>query len=84
MVTAAALKLTVTTGKFRPKYHPHFPPEQVVTLFRNQVVNIGEISTQVLQMGIACGSATTMAEGTDLFAKKDVDRQFSEIKKSKK
>ncbi len=33
MVTAAALKLTVTTGKFRPKYHGHFPPEQVVTLF---------------------------------------------------
>ncbi|MDQ1150351.1 6-phosphofructokinase 2 [Sphingobacterium zeae] len=36
---------------------------------------------QVLQMGIACGSATTMAEGTGLFAKKDVDRLFSEIKK---
>lgn len=35
----------------------------------------------VLQMGIACGSATTMAEGTGLFAKKDVDRLFSEIKK---
>lgn len=36
---------------------------------------------QVLQMGIACGSATTMAEGTGLFAKKDVDRLFSEIKR---
>ena len=35
----------------------------------------------VLQMGIACGSATTMAEGTGLFAKKDVDRLFSEIKR---
>ena len=35
----------------------------------------------VLQMGIACGSATTMAQGTGLFAKKDVDRLFSEIKK---
>lgn len=44
MVTATALKLTVTTGQFRPKYHGHFPPEQVVTLFRNQVVNISETS----------------------------------------
>jgi len=35
----------------------------------------------VLQMGIACGSATTMAQGTGLFAKKDVERLFSEIKK---
>ncbi|MNN50919.1 6-phosphofructokinase isozyme 2 [compost metagenome] len=35
----------------------------------------------VLQMGIACGSATTMAEGTGLFAKKDVDRLFSEMKR---
>ncbi|WP_333862435.1 hypothetical protein [Sphingobacterium sp.] len=45
MVTATALKLTVTTGQFRPKYHGHFPPEQVVTLFRNQVVNISETSS---------------------------------------
>lgn len=48
MVTATALKLTVTTGQFRPKYHGHFPPEQVVTLFRNQVVNISESSTMLL------------------------------------
>ncbi len=35
----------------------------------------------VLQMGIACGSATTMVQGTGLFGKKDVDRLFSEIKR---
>lgn len=35
----------------------------------------------VLQMGIACGSATSMVQGTGLFGKKDVDRLFSEIKR---
>ncbi|WP_346068431.1 hypothetical protein [Sphingobacterium siyangense] len=47
MVTATAPKLTATTGQFRPKYHGHFPPEQVVTLFRNQVVNISETSSLI-------------------------------------
>lgn len=50
MVTATALKLTLTTGQFRPEYHGHFPPEQVVTLFRNQVVNISETSKVILNI----------------------------------
>ena len=36
---------------------------------------------EVLRMGIACGSATTMAEGTALFQKKDVDRLYGEVRK---
>ncbi|MDF2553573.1 MAG: 1-phosphofructokinase family hexose kinase [Chryseobacterium sp.] len=34
---------------------------------------------KVLSMGIACGSATTMAEGTGLFIKENVERLFDEI-----
>lgn len=34
---------------------------------------------EVLSMGIACGSATTMAEGTGLFTKENVERLFNEI-----
>jgi 6-phosphofructokinase 2 len=37
-------------------------------------------SNEILRMGIACGSATTMAEGSALFAKKDVDRLLKKIK----
>lgn len=36
---------------------------------------------EVLSMGIACGSATTMAEGTGLFTKENVDRLYKEIEK---
>lgn len=36
---------------------------------------------EILRMGIACGSATTMAEGTALFQKKDVDRLYAEVRK---
>jgi len=36
---------------------------------------------EVLSMGIACGSATTMAEGTGLFTKENVERLFDEIRK---
>lgn len=36
---------------------------------------------EVLRKGIACGSATTMAEGTGLFAKKDLDRLLGGIRK---
>ena len=35
---------------------------------------------EILRMGIACGSATTMAEGSALFAKEDVDRLFNKIR----
>ena len=35
---------------------------------------------EILRMGIACGSATTMAEGSALFAKKDVERLFNKIR----
>jgi 6-phosphofructokinase 2 len=35
---------------------------------------------EILRMGIACGSATTMAEGSALFAKKDVDRLLNKIR----
>lgn len=35
---------------------------------------------EILRMGIACGSATTMAEGSALFAKKDVDRLINKIR----
>ncbi|AZA92910.1 6-phosphofructokinase isozyme 2 [Chryseobacterium nakagawai] len=34
---------------------------------------------EVLSMGIACGSATTMAEGTGLFTKQNARRLFNEI-----
>ena len=34
---------------------------------------------QMLKMGIACGSATTMAQGTGLFRKADVDRLMAQI-----
>ncbi len=36
---------------------------------------------KVLSMGIACGSATTMAEGSGLFTKKNVEYLFEEIQK---
>ncbi|MCS3869367.1 6-phosphofructokinase 2 [Chryseobacterium ginsenosidimutans] len=36
---------------------------------------------EVLSMGIACGSATTMAEGTGLFTKENVERLYKEIQK---
>lgn len=36
---------------------------------------------ELLRMGIACGSATTMAEGTALFQRKDVDRLYDEVRK---
>jgi len=36
---------------------------------------------EVLSMGIACGSATTMAEGTGLFTKENAERLFDEIMK---
>lgn len=36
---------------------------------------------KVLSMGIACGSATTMAEGTGLFIKENVERLYKEIQK---
>lgn len=35
---------------------------------------------EILRLGIACGSATTMAEGSALFAKKDVDRLLNKIR----
>lgn len=35
---------------------------------------------EILRTGIACGSATTMAEGSALFAKKDVDRLLNKIR----
>ncbi|MDF2931491.1 MAG: 1-phosphofructokinase family hexose kinase [Chryseobacterium sp.] len=34
---------------------------------------------EVLSMGIACGSATTMAEGTGLFTRENAERLFDEI-----
>lgn len=37
---------------------------------------------EILRMGIACGSATTMAEGSALFAKKDVERLFNKIRQA--
>lgn len=43
------------------------------------LVTTGAIS-EILRMGIACGSATTMAEGSALFAKKDVDRLLNKIR----
>lgn len=36
---------------------------------------------EMLQMGVACGSATTMATGTGLFKKEDVDYLFQMISK---
>lgn len=36
---------------------------------------------EMLRMGVACGSATTMAEGTKLFSKEDVDRVYSRVKR---
>lgn len=36
---------------------------------------------EVLSMGIACGSATTMAEGTGLFTKENAMRLFNRIRK---
>lgn len=36
---------------------------------------------EVLAMGVACGSAATMAEGSGLFAKENVDHLFEEIQK---
>jgi 6-phosphofructokinase 2 len=36
--------------------------------------------SEILRMGIACGSATTMIEGTALFVKKDVDRLVKKIR----
>ncbi|ALR31008.1 phosphofructokinase [Chryseobacterium sp. IHB B 17019] len=36
---------------------------------------------EILSMGIACGSATTMAEGTGLFKKENVERLYKEIQK---
>ena len=36
---------------------------------------------EVLQWGVACGSADTMNEGTQLFKVEDVERLFWEIKK---
>ncbi|WP_449399523.1 1-phosphofructokinase family hexose kinase [Chryseobacterium wanjuense] len=36
---------------------------------------------KVLSMGIACGSATTMAEGSGLFIKENVEHLFEEIQK---
>ncbi|PUV25617.1 MULTISPECIES: 1-phosphofructokinase family hexose kinase [Sphingobacterium] len=44
------------------------------------LVNQGT-TEEILRMGIACGSATTMAEGTALFQKKDVDRLYNEVRK---
>jgi len=41
----------------------------------------GGTTEELLRMGIACGSATTMAEGTALFQKKDVDRLYDEVRK---
>ncbi|QNL49796.1 1-phosphofructokinase family hexose kinase [Olivibacter sp. SDN3] len=41
----------------------------------------GGTSADMLRMGVACGSATTMAEGTGLFQKKDVDRLYQQIQK---
>jgi 6-phosphofructokinase 2 len=35
---------------------------------------------EILRMAIACGSATTMAEGSALFARKDVERLFHKIR----
>lgn len=35
---------------------------------------------EILRMGIACGSATTMAEGSALFAKKEVERLVNKIR----
>ncbi len=43
------------------------------------LVTKGPVS-EILRMGIACGSATTMAEGSALFAKKDVDRLLKKIR----
>jgi 6-phosphofructokinase 2 len=37
---------------------------------------------EILRMGIACGSATTMAEGSALFAKKDVERLYNKIRQA--
>lgn len=34
---------------------------------------------EILRMGIACGTATTMAEGTALFLKKDVDNLYQHL-----
>lgn len=36
---------------------------------------------EVLSMGIACGSATTMTEGTGLFTKKNVEHLYKEIQR---
>ncbi|UZJ64640.1 hypothetical protein OKW96_20245 [Sphingobacterium sp. KU25419] len=34
---------------------------------------------EILRMGIACGTATTMAEGTGLFLKEDVDHLYQHL-----
>lgn len=39
----------------------------------------GGTYAEVLEMGVACGSATTMAEGTGLFQRKDVDRLYRQM-----
>lgn len=43
------------------------------------VLVAGGTLRQVLQTGIACGSATTMAEGTGLFLKENVDHLLAQI-----
>lgn len=42
------------------------------------LVNKGNLG-EILRMGIACGSATTMAEGTGLFIKEDADNLYRHL-----
>jgi len=47
------------------------------------LVNKGDME-EMLRMGIACGSATTMAEGTGLFRKEDVDNLYQQLQRGRK
>lgn len=46
------------------------------------LVNKGSME-EMLRMGIACGSATTMVEGTGLFVKENADHLYQYLQKHK-